>query len=315
MRLPLTKNKTPWSERGLPYVLVLSLMFGTSLVSARIGLGEFTSLDFIGLRMALSSFAFLFSFIFFSSRFKWPTDPAVWRHGFVLGIIGTAIPMTAFISSLNYLSSGISSIIGTTSPALTVVLAHFLLKDERMTGRIVFGVVLALSGALLLILLGESGLETDGAVNPIGYLLVFTANISSSFGIIYARRYVRKLSPFQITSVRALVTMLIVLPIGLYFGGIDFSAVTYVGYSSLVYSAIISSFAGFILSLYIINQFGVATSVMVHYMIPIVATTTGILLLDEKITTGMLVGMAIIIGGISIINSKKPTAEREKQTS
>ena len=302
---PLQHNKkASWLDSGLPYVLLLSLMFGTSLVSARIGLREFTSLDFIGIRMALSSLAFLLSFIFFSSRFEWPTDPAVWRHGFVLGIIGTAIPMTAFISSLNYLSSGISSIIGTTSPALTVILAHFLLKDERMTGRIVFGVVLALSGAVLLILLGESGLDTDSAVNPIGYLLVFTANVSSSFGIIYARRFVRKLSPFQITSVRALVAMLIVLPIGLYFGGIDFSVVTRVGYAALAYSAIISSFAGFILSLYIINQFGVATSVMVHYMIPIVATTTGILLLNEKVTMGMFVGMAIIIGGISIINSK-----------
>ena len=307
MRLstPIEKTESPWFKSGLPYVLLLSLMFGTSLVSARIGLREFTSLDFIGLRMTLSSLAFLLSFIFFSSRFEWPTDPAVWRHGFVMGIIGTAIPMTAFISSLNYLSSGISSIIGTTSPALTVILAHFLLKNERMTGRIVLGVVTALSGALLLILLGESGLDTEDAVNPLGYILVFTANISSSFGIIYARQFVRELSPFQVTSVRALVTMVIVLPIGLYFGGIDFSMVTSVGYTSLAYSSIISSFAGFILSLYIIKRFGVATSVMVHYMIPIVATVTGVLLLNEKITVGMVIGMSIILGGISIINSKR----------
>ena len=306
MRLstPVEKTGSPWFQSGLPYVLLLSLMFGTSLVSARIGLSEFTSLDFIGLRMMFSSLAFLLSFIFFSSRFEWPTNPAVWRHGFVMGIIGTAIPMTAFISSLNYLSSGISSIIGTTSPALTVVLAHFLLKNERMTGRVVLGVVTALSGALLLILLGESGLDTENAVNPIGYVLVFTANISSSFGIIYARQFVRDLNPFQVTSIRALVTMIIVLPVGLYFGGIDFSEVTYVGYTSLAYSSIISSFAGFILSLYIITRFGVATSVMVHYMIPIVATVTGVLLLNEKITVGMVIGMSIILGGISIINSR-----------
>lgn len=307
MRLSLPTQKTPLRDRGLPYVLALSLMFGTSLVSARIGLGEFSSLDFIGLRMLLSTIAFLVSFIFFSSRFEWPTDPAVWRHGFVLGIIGTAIPMTAFISSLNYLSSGISAVIGTTQPALTVVLAHYLLKDERMTGRVVFGVVTALSGALLLIMLGESGLDT-GKANPIGYLLVFVANISSAFGIIYARQYVRDLSAFQITAVRAVVTMLLILPIGLYFGGIDFSAVTRVGYMSLLYSSIISSFAGFILSLYIINRFGVTMSVMVSYVIPVVAAITGVLLLDEKITWGMLAGMAVIIGGISIINSKPAEA-------
>ena len=307
MRLSLPAQKKPLRERGILYVLALSLMFGTSLVSARIGLGEFTSLDFIGLRMLVSTFAFLVSFTFFSSRFEWPTDPAVWRHGFVLGIIGTAIPMTAFISSLNYLSSGISAVIGTTQPALTVVLAHYMLKDERMTGRVVFGVVTALSGALLLILLGESGLDS-GKANPIGYILVFIANISSAFGIIYARHYVRDLSAFQITAVRAVVTMAIILPIGLMMGGIDFSAVTRVGYTSLLYSSLISSFAGFILSLYIINQFGVATSVMVSYVIPVVAAVTGVMLLDEKITWGMLTGMAIIIGGISIINSRPADA-------
>ena len=114
------------NNKGLPYVLLLSLFFGTSLVSSRFGLREFSSLTFVGLRMFVASCAFLLTFAIVK-RYNWPRDRQIWRHGIVLGIIGTTIPMTAFITSLNYLSSGVSAIIGTIGPAITVVLAHFLL--------------------------------------------------------------------------------------------------------------------------------------------------------------------------------------------
>ena len=302
---------TDSKSNGFPYVLILSLFFGTSLVSSRFALREMTSFTFIGLRMLISTIAFLIVFTF-SKQYAWPTDSRIWKHGFVLGIIGTTIPMTAFISSLNYLSSGVSAIIGTTGPAITVLLASFLLKDEDLTKRKIFGIVLALGGALLLTLLGETGLNSDEAVNPLGYILVFTANISSSFGVIYARKYVRDLSAFEITSVRALVTMLIILPIAYFIIGIDLSMVTRVGTTALFYSALISSFAGFILALYIINRFGVATSVMTNYVVPIVASIGGALLLNEKITIGMVGGMIIILAGIFIINMK--TADPNRHT-
>ena len=294
---------TDTKSNGFPYVLLLSLFFGTSLVSSRFALREIASLQFIGLRMLIATIAFIIVYTF-SKQYAWPTDPQIWQHGVVLGIIGTAIPMTAFISSLNYLSSGVSAIIGTTGPAFTVLLASFLLKDEDLNRRKIFGIMLALGGALLLTLMGETGLNTGEAANPLGYILVFTANISSSFSVIYARKNVRDLSAFQITSVRALVTMLIVLPIAYVSYGMDLSVLTAVGVTAVLYSALISSFAGFILALYIINRFGVATSVMTNYVVPIVASICGALLLDEKITLGMVGGMIVIIAGISIINMK-----------
>lgn len=291
-------------NKGLPYVILLSLFFGTSLVSTRFGLSEFPSLTFVGLRMLISWAAFLLTFLLVK-RYSWPTDPQIWKHGLVLGIIGTAIPMTAFITALNYLSSGVAAIIGTTGPAISVVLAHFLLQGESLTKRTALGVVFALGGALLLTLLGETGLDTGNTTNPLGYILIFTSTLSSSLGLIYARKYVRDLSPFQITSVRALVTMLVTLPLAYLWFGIDFSMVTQVGYTSLLYSALISSFAGFILALYIITTFGVATSIMTNYMVPIVASIGGALLLDERITLGMVSGMIIILIGISLINSRQ----------
>ena len=174
LRLSNLKNQ------GLPYVLLLATMFGTSLISSRFVLRELSSITFIGMRMTVAVVCFIILFTF-SKSFEFPRDPKVWKHGAVLGIIGTTIPMTAFISSLNYLSSGVAAIIGTIGPALTVVLAHFLLKDDKLTLQKGVGVLIALSGAILLSVRGETGLGDAVEFNPIGYLLILCSTVK--FGV------------------------------------------------------------------------------------------------------------------------------------
>lgn len=288
-------------NEGLPYVLILSVFFGTSLISSRFALRELESIAYVGLRTIVSLLCFAAAFTF-TKRYSWPTSREVWRHGVVLGIIGTTIPFTFFITSLNYLSSGVAAIIGTTGPAITVVLAHFLLDDDALNARKTLGVGLAVGGAVLLSLSGETGLGDSAEFNPIGYLLIFASNISSSIGIIYARKNVRELSAIQITSVRVFTAMVITMPLAYFLGQLNLSDLTRLGVATTIYSGIISSFAGFILSLYIINRFGVSTSIMTNYMVPIVASIGGVLLLDELITVPMMLGMGIIICGIYLIN-------------
>ena len=67
----------------------------------------------------------------------------------------------------------------TAGPAITVMMAHFFLADEALTWRKSIGVALALSGALLLTLRGESGLAGVDQASPIGYGLVFVAMLVS----------------------------------------------------------------------------------------------------------------------------------------
>ena len=291
------------SATGLPHVILLSLLFGTSTIASRFILAEMNSISFIGLRMVISVICFLALFAF-SKNHHLPRNPKVWKHGAVLGIIGTTLPMTGFITSLNYLSAGLTSIISTVGPALTVTLAHFLLKDDRLDRKQAVGVILALGGALLLILNGESGLGEGVKADPIGYIFILGSTISSSISVIYTRRYVRQMKATEVTSVRALTAMLITLPLGIFVFGYDFAQVSTTTWVLILFGAIASTFFGFILSLFVISEFGVTTSIITNYLVPIVATITGALLLDEIVSGGMIVGMMIILSGIYIINAK-----------
>lgn len=297
---------TRLSIRALPYVLLLGLFFGSSLVVSRFSVGQFAPSAYIGIRMVIASLMSLGVYALVTGR-RVPREPVLWKRAGLLGVFGTAVPMTCVVSSLQYQSSGVASLLLTTGPALTIVLAHWILPDELLNKRKIFGVCLALGGALLLALSGENGLPNVTRADPKGYLLVVLGMISSSIMIIYARKYLRDYDAFDVGSVRLFATAIAMMPFALLTVGFDLSAVDGAGVAGLLYAAVVGTFLGFMLSFYTIKRFGATPAVMTTYIIPIVAGVGGVLLLGEEITGAMVVGMIVIASGIALIQDyRKP---------
>lgn len=288
--------------QALPYVTMLGFLFGSTLIASRFSVGQYAPTTYIGLRLLIASLAHVIVYLLVRGR-RWPTDRHLWWHATLLGVIGTAIPMTCIVTSMQYQSSGVTSLVLTTSPALTVLLAHFLLPDERLNWRKSFGVLLALGGAALLALQGSSGLA-DTPASPVGYGLVLMAMIFASLASIYIRRYMRDMDSFDVASVRMFTAALALLPLSVLTIGFDLSQVTGAGYGALAWAALVGTFGGMMLAVYIVQRFGATASSMVTYVVPIVAGLGGVLMLGETFTTDMLVGMAVIVSGIVVLNQQ-----------
>jgi drug/metabolite transporter (DMT)-like permease len=290
------------TAQALPYILLVGLIFGTTIVAARFSVGQFHPVTYLGLRAMLASLSYGAVYVLSPRRRVLPKDPHLWRHATILGIFGTAVPMTCYIYALQYLSSGMASILLTTGPAVVILLAHFFLDDERLTALKGIGVTLALGGAMLMALRGESGLADVGRANPWGYGLVVVALIISNGMTIYTRKFMRQFDAFDVASIRMLVTALIVMPFAVLFTGIDLEAIDAPGALTLVYAALAGNFGGMYLAYRNITRFGVTITAMTDYVIPVVASLMGVLVLGEQITIGMVAGMALIILGIALIN-------------
>jgi drug/metabolite transporter (DMT)-like permease len=300
LEAPPSKNQSI-STQSLPYILLVGLVYGTTLVASRFSVGQFDPVIYIGLRLLLVTLALATIYIFRIGRRKWPKGRQLWQHGVILGIFGTAIPMTGIVVALQYLSSGLAAVLITINPAITVVLAHFFLADEPLTRRKVFGVIIALGGAIFLAALGETGLAgSEGSL--LGYFLIFLGMLSGSAMTIYTRKYMQACDPIDVTSIRMLIATLVVLPVAAIFIGFDFSQTNSQGWLALIYAAVFGTFLGMLLSFYNVQRFGATAAVMAAYVIPVIASLTGVLLLDEIITPGMLAGMGMIIIGVWLIN-------------
>lgn len=289
------------SFQALPYILLVGFLFGSTLVASRFSVGQFDALTFVGLRLALAGGVYLL--VHTLRRHKIPSDRRLWKRAALLGVFGTAIPMTFIVSSLQFLSSGIASIVITSSPALTVVVAHFALTDEQLNTRKILGVVLALGGAVALALRGESGLPDVAQADPVGYLLIFSAMISSSLVMVYARKYMSDLKTVEVASVRLWTAAVLVIPVALLTTGFDLSRVNMQGFTALIYAAIAGTTLAMMLEFYNVKHFGATAAVMSAYIIPIFASLGGALLLGETITLIMLGGMGLIGTGLYLIQS------------
>jgi drug/metabolite transporter (DMT)-like permease len=115
----------------------------------------------------------------------------------------------------------------------------------------------------------------------------------------------RDMDTVDVASVRMITAALVVMPASLLLVGFDLSAVTGQGYLALLYAALVGTFSGMMLNFYNIKSFGATAAAMTAYIIPVVATFGGVLLLGETITSGMLAGMSLIIVGVTIINRQR----------
>jgi drug/metabolite transporter (DMT)-like permease len=290
--------------QALPYIFTLGLLFGSSLVASRFSVGQFESVTYISIRLALASIMHIVIYLFAIKGRRWPTGADLWKRSAFLGIFGTAIPMNFIAASLNYQSSGVTAIFITFSPAITVAMAHFLLTDEQLNRRKIFGIALALSGAILMIALGETGLPSVTVANPLGYLLVLLAMLSGSFATVYARKYMQAMDSLDVGSIRMWVAAICTVPISYLMVGFDLSAVDTKGYAALAWATLAGTFIGMLLSFFIIKRFGATASSMTAYIIPIFSSILGVLLLKETVTIGMVGGMVLMLSGIMILNQR-----------
>ncbi|MEM7112784.1 MAG: DMT family transporter [Chloroflexota bacterium] len=293
--------------KAFPYIGLLSLFWGTNIVASRFGVGEFDPYLFIALRLSIATLCF--ALIFFLRGGQLPREKRIWQYAAISGFLGVSIPMTSFILSLQYQSSGVASIFVTTAPAQIVIAAHFFLPDEKMTRNKAIGVLLALCGSFFLALRGESGLSGVGRASPLGFALVMVGLLSETINAMFIRLRMRGMDPLAVTGIRLFTGAIIVIMAAFFLADLSFAQITAAGYFSLFYAAIIGALAGQFMAFYITGRFGATAFSLTSYFIPIVATGFGVLLLGEIVTWGMLVGVLLVFGGLYLINrSPRPVA-------
>ena len=292
------------SSQALPFILLQGFLWGTSLLASRYGVGQFHPLVFTGLRQLLASAAYLLVYVISGRRRRLPRDARLWRYAALLGVIGTAVPMTCIVSSMQYQSATVTSILLTAGPVITILMAHFALSDEALNRSKALGAAVALGGALLLAARGESGLAEVRRADPLGYALVFLAMLFAGAASIYARRFMREMDTLDVASVRMFSAATLVIPLGVLSVGIDLRSVGAEGYLALAYAGVIGTFVAMGLSFYIIQRFGATAQATALYVTPVVTGLGGVLLLDEQITAGMAAGMGLVIVGVALIRQK-----------
>ena len=277
----------------IPPVVFMSVFFGTNLVASRFCLGQFHPLGLVAIRLSLA--AILTAALSLIRHGRMPQGATIWRDGAVVGVFATAIPMTAFVSALQYQSAGVTALCISLTPIAAMTFAHFLLPDDRLTPRKSLGALISVSGVALLLAGGETGL---GEFHWEGFALIAIGVVSNGFGIVHIRRRLTSERSLEIAAVRLLVGAAVAALVSAFAGGFDLSRVKWSGLAAVAYGVVFGTIVAFLLYTFVSVRFGPTKATQQEYLVPVVATIVGALLLGEQVSALMVFGMVAVIAGI-----------------
>jgi drug/metabolite transporter (DMT)-like permease len=291
--------------------VLLGFFWGSSYLFIKIGVeAGLPPFTLITLRL-------LFGFILLSTvvaiaREPLPRDPKTYGHLIVMGAVNIAIPFSLITWAELTVDSALAAILTAPVPLFVIVIAAIFLRDERITINRLAGLAVGFVGVAILV--GFDPAEVT-AGNLAGEIALIGATLSYACGAVYARRNIHGLRPmipavFQVGFALTMVSVLAFVferPIEVV------SRITPEALFAVVWLGILGSGLAYLLFFRTLGRWGATRTSMVAYLLPVFGIALGVYFRNEPLTIPLLVGTALVIGGVALVNSKygaRPLFER-----
>lgn len=280
----------------------VAFFWGTTFLAIRIGVETIPPFILAGIRNLISG-SIIFLFLIFQKKLE-PISLRQLGRAFLLAILMIVLANGLTTFSEKYITSGLASLISTLSPFFVLVL-NLILGNEKLSIKTTLGIALGMLGIFLIY---QNSL-TD-LLNPnyrTGVFALLLAVLSWSIGTIITKKgSTNSLSMLMNVSLQMLIAGVVLTFTQFYFTP-EFSTVNWSFNSilAMIYLAVFGSVVGYVAFSYLITQMPSTKVSVLSYVNLVVALFLGWLILDETITTRIILAATFIIGGVFIVNYKK----------
>lgn len=284
-------------------VIVLSVIWGGSFLFVGIAVSALPTFTIVLLRVTIAAAAL--HLLLLVRRIPMPGGTASWRAFFVMGLLNNVIPFSLIAWGMTHIASGLASILNATTPLFTVLLAHALTGDERLTRPRLSGVLIGFVGVVVLI--GPEALRGLGD-DVLAQMAVLAAACSYGIAGIFGRRFKRiGIPPLATATGQVTASSILLLPLAL---PIDrpwtLAMPGMTVWAAVIGLALLSTALAYALFFRILAGAGAVNLSLVTFLIPVSAILMGILVLGESLHATDFLGMALIGCGLVAIDGRLP---------
>ncbi|HWH36372.1 MAG TPA: DMT family transporter [Candidatus Limnocylindrales bacterium] len=281
--------------------VLLGFFWGSSYLFIKIGVDSgLQPFTLVTLRLVVG-FALL-ALVVVALRVPLPHGGRTYGHLVVLGFFAVALPFFLITWAEQSVDSALAATLTAPVPLFVIPIAALMLRDERMTVNKVVGVSVGMIGVAVLVGFDISQL---GRTDLTPQLALLVATVSYALGGVYARRFVHGLRPmipamFQVffaMLMSAVAAILFEDPIGQTLG-LPLEAII-----AVVWLGLLGSGMAYLLFYRLLGRWGPTRVSLVAYTLPIWGIALGWLVLREQIHEGLVLGTALVIGGIALVNN------------
>lgn len=277
-------------------LLILSIIWGSSFILMKKSLIQFTYLE-------VSLYRLIIAFIIFIPLAIPTIKKIKAKHIIpllVVSLIGTVSPAIIFAKSQTYIESSLAGMLNSLTPIFTLILSA-LIFNKRWDLNHATGIIIGLTGTFMLL----SPLQGNN-INTIYSVLTIIATMFYAFSINVIKEHLDSLKPLDIavgsSFFSAIIPFIYILSTGLTYNVEKIYTHISSFYYLIILGVMCTSFA-IVLFNYLIKSSSALFASSTTYLIPIFAIIWGFLDF-EIITNRELLGMAIILTGVFIMNSK-----------
>ncbi|EMA59208.1 DMT family transporter [Halorubrum lipolyticum] len=287
--------------RDVALFFALALLWGASFVAIEVGLDYYPPVLYAAYRFDLAALV-LVTYVLVTEAAPLPrTRGDAAAIGFSGGL-SVAVNNSLLFVGQQYTTSGIASITYSLVPIATAAVAAAWIGDSDLDARGGLGVVLAFVGVGLVAQPDPANLA--GGVT-VGVGLISVGVIAVAVGSVGLRTVETSFSSVALTGWAMLFGALLIHGFSLGLGEpqrLPSTALPAIG--SLLFLGVLASAVAYVIYFTLLDRLGPFEINLVSYVVPVVATVTGAVLLAEPVTALTVAGFAVIVVGFGLLKRR-----------
>jgi drug/metabolite transporter (DMT)-like permease len=214
-----------------------------------------------------------------------------WRILTVFAAVEMAVPWPLLGFGEVHVSSSFAAILIATVPLFVALLATRFDHSERPTATRLAGMLIGFAGVVALV-----GIDIGGKGDELlGALAILVVAFLYAIGPMIVKRRLSDVDPLGPVAASVAIAALLVTP----FAAVDLpdSVPSADTLASVAVLGLLCSALAFLLFFRLIAEVGPGKATVITYINPVVALALGVAILDESVTTGVVVGLLLILAG------------------
>jgi drug/metabolite transporter (DMT)-like permease len=283
--------------KALLALAAVCFLWGTTWVASKEGTRHIPALQLAGMRQLAAGILYVCFFLY--KRAPLPRGRE-WRPILLLSFLNFVMSNGLSTWGVKYISAGLGSIMGAIFPLWLVVIGFFTQK-EKMPRAAIAGLLLGFVGVCIIFYDHlQDFLIPDFRF---GIMLSLVATWTWAFATLYTKQQAARFNPYFSLGIQMLLSGLLLTAFTQATGwSIPLDSIPTRAWMVMGYLVFFGSVLSFIAYLYALQHLPTEQASIYAYVNPVVALLCGALLFDERITLYILVGGAVTLLGVWLVN-------------
>ncbi|TMW74071.1 EamA/RhaT family transporter [Alteribacter natronophilus] len=223
----------------------------------------------------------------------------------LLGLTGIAVYNIAFFTAAKYAPIAKSSLFIASNPVLIILLSGLFLK-ETITKRNITGLVLALTGAVIIITEGDLVQALRHGLQPIDTVLLFAVVCWALYSVL-GKVALKSFSTLVCTTYAVVFGTIMLFPFALWeTTWTQVQEADWVVWSSILHMSVIVTVVSFLMYYQGIKIIGAAKASLFINLMPVSAVILAVIFLGEPLMWAHLAGALFVLTGVTIGTYTRP---------